>query len=71
MKGSEGKVSCIFNLAVIDFLDIAQLLVSFYLKQFILNKNRTMNNVQKVSNYINIPSSQTFRSISLTLYGPI
>jgi hypothetical protein len=35
-----------------------------------LNKNRTMGNVQKHSSYINIPSSQTFRSCLHNKYGP-
>jgi hypothetical protein len=31
-------------------------------KYCVLNKSRMMDNVQKHNNYINIPSSQTFRS---------
>jgi hypothetical protein len=30
-------------------------------KRYVLNKNRTMDNVQKHNNCINVPSSQTFR----------
>jgi hypothetical protein len=35
---------------------------------YVLNKNRTMDNVEKHSNCLHIPSSQTFRSQFLFLH---
>jgi hypothetical protein len=38
---------------------------------FVVNKNWTMDNIQKDNNCMNIPSSQTFRSDTVNIYDYI
>jgi hypothetical protein len=41
----------------------------YYIIIIILDKERTMDNVQNYNNYINIPSSHTYRSYKQKLYS--